>query len=478
MSLAARPQFALPRPSLAGAETDRLIRIGALFVAASLAVVTDFWILFPAVLLLYAIWRYIPTPGEAPVIKLALSYQWAQVFCGLIFYPLAGMPFRPGPDRMPFIILSFGCLTALFLGILVGFWLSARRGPQPPKIPYFFADWQLYLGYFGFVFGSGLIVAIAWEMESITQILLTLNYFKFAFLFLLLRRLIAQRNYSMATLIGALEILVGFTGYFGGFREAFAIILLVLFERFQPRRWQHWSAAAALMAAMVGSGVVWTGIKGRLRQHLDTGGADESILHRFDRVYLAAIDFATDTSEGKGAMETLEKLVDRMWTTNFPAMALERVPTQVPHSEGQFVSNAVMHVLRPRLFFPDKVALVTDSEKVRTYSGVWVAGAESNTSIAFGYAIESYIDFGVPIMFYPVFGFGVLFGLMYKFLVNNLVHRELAIASTVVITWSGLYLFERSWDRMLATTVLLFAVVGVTSLVAERLFQARNRRVY
>lgn len=64
-------------------------------------------------------------------------------------------------------------------------------------------------------------------------------------------------------------------------------------------------------------------------------------------------------------------------------------------------------VVTPRILFPDKGALLSDSEMVRTYSGVFVAGAEQGTSIAFGYAAEAYLDFGLPSMFVPSFLFGV-----------------------------------------------------------------------
>ena len=45
-----------------------------------------------------------------------------------------------------------------------------------------------------------------------------------------------------------------------------------------------------------------------------------------------------------------------------------------------------------------------------------VAGREDGTSIAFGYAAESYIDFGLPLMFLPVFGFGLFVGFCYALL--------------------------------------------------------------
>jgi hypothetical protein len=58
--------------------------------------------------------------------------------------------------------------------------------------------------------------------------------------------------------------------------------------------------------------------------------------------------------------------------------------------------SALKHLVTPRVLFPDKGILASDSEFVRKYTGIPVAGADQNTSIAFGYAAESYIDFGIP----------------------------------------------------------------------------------
>src|SRR5439155_11151925 len=107
--------------------------------------------------------------------------------------------------------------------------------------------------------------------------------------------------------------------------------------------------------------------------------------------------------------------------------------------------EAVEHILTPRVFFPDKPIVTSDSELVRRYAGVWVAGVEQNTSIAFGYAAESYVDFGVPMMFLPIAVFGFAMGLAYAALVRTVLHKELQVASVTVIFWLSLYLFERSW---------------------------------
>src|SRR5205823_8661918 len=117
----------------------------------------------------------------------------------------------------------------------------------------------------------------------------------------------------------------------------------------------------------------------------------------------------------------------------------------IPHTGGDLLGSASAHVVQPRIFFPDKPELPSDSDLVRKYSGVYVAGREQNTSIAFGYVAESYVDYGVPLMFAPIFVFGAVVGLIYGFFQRLIRHAEIRIPVVVVSFWLGLFLFERSW---------------------------------
>ena len=51
---------------------------------------------------------------------------------------------------------------------------------------------------------------------------------------------------------------------------------------------------------------------------------------------------------------TADRLVDRMWTVYYPALALKRVPGFLPHTRGEIFSAALVHIVTPRVFFPEK----------------------------------------------------------------------------------------------------------------------------
>jgi hypothetical protein len=110
---------------------------------------------------------------------------------------------------------------------------------------------------------------------------------------------------------------------------------------------------------------------------------------------------------------------------------------------------------------------------VRKYAGVFVAGVEQNTSIAFGYAIESYIDFGVPWMFAPVFLFGLVMGLVYEGLSRLLRIQELRVGIVALIFWLILYLFERSWVKTLGLAGTLIVYLGAPTFILDKYVRRR-----
>ena len=91
-----------------------------------------------------------------------------------------------------------------------------------------------------------------------------------------------------------------------------------------------------------------------------------------------------------------------------------------------------------------------------------------NTSIAFGYSAESYIDFGVPLMFVPVFAFGLLIGVCYTVFRSLIWHRELFVSFATVSFWISVYLFERSWATMLGVDVGFMVYLGGPMVLLDR----------
>ncbi|PYR73742.1 MAG: hypothetical protein DMF87_24790, partial [Acidobacteria bacterium] len=255
-----------------------------------------------------------------------------------------------------------------------------------------------------------------------------------------------------------IEVAVGFTGYFAGFREPLIMCVIAIFEVFNRRDVRHWAFAGVLALILAVSSIVWISVRGQLRQEIDDEVLSASRVERFDRARTLTSGLASEGASDYADATTT--LIDRLWAIKYPAMAIERVPALVPHTNGEMMRTALVHIITPRFLYPDKPDLVSDSELVRKYAGVKVAGLESNTSIAFGYVAESYVDYGLPWMFLPVIIFGLLVGVTFQMWLSVIQHRDLAIALNTVTYWLALYLFERSWAKMLGLTITLMVYLG------------------
>jgi len=75
---------------------------------------------------------------------------------------------------------------------------------------------------------------------------------------------------------------------------------------------------------------------------------------------------------------------------------------------------------------------------------------------------------GVPVMFIPVLLFGVFSGAAYIWFLRVLQHRELAVALVTVVFWMNLYLFERSWAKMMGLSLTMMVYLGGLSFLIDR----------
>ena len=238
---------------------------------------------------------------------------------------------------------------------------------------------------------------------------------------------------------------------------------LVVFDR---RRLQHWAILGMLTIALLSFGVLWMSIRSDYRFDLRNAAFAESSEARFTRIgELAAAWLREDRTE---LFEDLDSFVDRLWAIYYPALAVSRVPSVVPHTNGAILWRALENLVTPRLLFPDKGELESDSAMVIEYSGVQVPTPDEGTDIAFGYAAESYVDFGIPLMFLPVLMYGFLMGMAYHFWLRLISDRDLAVALVTVIFWMSLHFFERSWIRTLGLTVTMMVYLGGAAILFDQ----------
>ena len=176
-------------------------------------------------------------------------------------------------------------------------------------------------------------------------------------------------------LVVCIEIVLGITGFFAGFREPVVLAVLAVLEIFDRRNNRHWMAIGVGGVAAVMLGVLWMSIRVEYRR---STWRSTSSRRRARRAWSgSAHSPLVSSTANRPTCRAADTLVDRLWTVYYPALALARVPRVLPHTNGAIVGAAMVHIVTPRVFFPGKAELPSDSEKVRRYSGVHVAGREA-----------------------------------------------------------------------------------------------------
>jgi hypothetical protein len=436
------------------------------------------WLVPVSILTLWMCLKLTATGDRLYVLPLAATFQWSQTSLGVFYEGLLGrkVPTIDLSDYRPMVLIGLGCVLALSAGIKAG--LMTRKPPDPaqPRPDFAFSFGPLIIAYVGSVFVEGTLLAIAPNYPSLRQIITTLDTVRLGVLFLIMRRLCSPTpRWATLAMVLSVEIMMGITGFFAGFREPIVLAFLAVLEVFDRRNKQHWGAVTVAIVGVGVLGLVWMGIRRDYRrEYVEIDQFSNSRSTRVQRVSdLTSAFFKNDATE---VWQTADALVDRMWTVYYPALAIARVPSALPHTHGAILNDALTHIVTPRVFFPDKPELMSDSEKVRKYSNMRVAGRESNTSIAFGYAAEAYIDFGIPVMFVPVFCFGLFLGVMYAFFRSIIWHRELFVAFGTVAFWLSAYLFERSWATMLGVTMGFMVYLGPPTVLLDRFLLVRFAR--
>jgi hypothetical protein len=78
-------------------------------------------------------------------------------------------------------------------------------------------------------------------------------------------------------------------------------------------------------------------------------------------------------------------------------------------------------------------------------------------------------------MFVPVFIFGILIGLSYRFLSRHIKHFELRTGVIIVLVWSTLGVYEASWVMLIGPSITILAILGGGALLIDRALLDRNK---
>lgn len=417
-------------------------------------------------LALQLLWR----PGEPPALLFVVMFQWLQVttrvyhadFVGVEVSSLMLTPSAPGAMA---VALGLVALVTLTVGQRAGAgpWYPSQYDVGAERN--LFSPARLFVLYLG-LNGLGMIlVGMRWQFLGLSQAFGAVAQLKWVPLFALGHIAVASRRgrgwLLAATLI---EIVLGFGGYFGGFKIVFYVLILAALSARVRLSIGQTVLVGTLCSVVFGLSLVWTGIKPDYRAYLNQGEQQQIVLVSWE-------ERLTEFGRLAGALSpedfgpTLEKGMDRLAYVDLLAEALAYVPESTPHTGGTIWGAAIANVLAPRILFPAKPILESDSELASRYTGVNLASGDQGTNISLGYAAESYVDFGVPIMWFPIFLMGLLQGWSYRFFLSHSPSRLLGYGIAVAALLPALY-FETATVKYLGGTLFLILALGVVARYA------------
>jgi hypothetical protein len=442
MSLAATTGRTLrPRVSL----LSRHLQFATAALAAVAAISANPLLSLAGIGMLAWIWMGAIDSPPQTILAAYLSFQWLQVTMKIWLADVLGVSLGAaqiatfGPQALIFavpeetqsaVLLGLGCIGALSFGFRFTAPRIADFHPHADKLD----ARKLMALYIGLWVVSG--VTGPFVGGGLAQPLNVIGWLRFVPVVLLfVRWLTVPGSYSFLA-VSAMEIGTGFLGFFSGFRNIFFILGPFALASFRILRRRAFVMLFSALIAVVVLGSFWMSIKDAYRSALDLGSGSQAVsLPLADRLRFLA-QAAANTNPAQ-LVVGVEAMALRISYTDYLADVLRDVPAMIAYQDGRLWGKAFKNVLMPRLFFPNKPALPSDSERTMRYTGLALASGRQGTSISMGYVADSYVDFGVAGAIMVAASIGALYGLIVRHLTSLNSERD----STVVVAIMAILFF-------------------------------------
>lgn len=377
------------------------------------------WLTAYGVLVLFLILRMVWVAFAPAVLLFCLFYQWMQSFARVIQANLAGMQvnlFDNSPSAG--LAVSISLTAVLLITLLLNRFLKR-----------FSFSWDRMRKYLGEISQSRVILLWTFffalnpllnslRIGGLSQIIIPLLSIKWILFCLLFLIVLAQRKgwISIGAIFG-IELILGFTGFFSEFKVVIFYALIIGMSVIQSISFRNFIFALIFGSVLVPLALFWTSIKADYRGFANQGLQAQVVLVSRSEA-IAYIGKKLSNFDAQAALSSTDPLLSRLQYTQMIQYAIDYVPSRISHENGELWKAAVGHILMPRVLFPNKAPL-DDSEIASRYTGIQWAGALEGASIGLGYFGESYVDFGVMGMLFPIAAMAVLVGFIFSFFVSR-----------------------------------------------------------
>lgn len=426
-------------------------------------------------LLLAWVLRFLYRPGEPQILLLAGGFQWLQVSTKVLQANFQGVSVdqlnAPGGDLERATWLAIISLAVLVAGMRLA--IGPQRSSSAQLVVQqqagMLAPRRVYALYVAIAAAGVVALVIARVSPGLAQLALAFAGLKWAALFMLVY--VCQMHKGVAWMwisAFALELALGLGGYFSSFQTVFYVTLLGLIAAGRKLSLRQVVVLTVVVAALFMTALAWTAVKFSYRDYVSGGVSAQIVTRGYQERMLVLADMVLDLNQDDLTV-ALEDMANRISYVTIFGHTLGWVPGTVPHTGGVLWFGAVRHILMPRLLFPDKEPLPSDSEYTNAYSGLIFRSGDEGTSVSMGYVAEAYADFGIPLMFMAVLALGWIWGRVYRALVLRgkglaLFNQGLAIPVLLMLMQ-----FEASIIKVLGGVITGFIVAWLV----KRYFSGR-----
>ena len=342
------------------------------------------------------LWRL----GEPPILLLPAGIQVIQVVMPRLYANFLGVSMQDVSLVLGDTTAATWFALAAMLSLVVGMWCS-KRGMSASAALALHREARAWSPRGAFVFCVVTIVLAAmFEVlgtlfDGLRQPALACSGIQWTGIFVLACVCTAQRRgFGYLLIVTGLEVVKGFSGYFGDFRIVFFVLIVAIFAVRTKLRPLTVVTGITVGGTLLLMAIWWSAIKTDYRTFLDQGTGQQVVLVSLEE----RIEFLLNKLahvDGETIDDGFRRLALRLGYVDFLAATMRNVPSNVPFQDGQQIGATMMNVLQPRLFFPDKPPLPSDSDVLEKYTGIdFGASSGIGTSVSLGYLAELYVDFG------------------------------------------------------------------------------------
>ncbi|AZI25830.1 hypothetical protein EA772_10935 [Pedobacter sp. G11] len=410
--------------------------------------------------------------NESPFLFLGIMLQWASINIKVFYANFEGLKFEDVFDNYQHIQEAFFYSNIGLISIALGVFLIVKRYELKDQ-----GYAHLALSYDSRkIIPIYIIISLVYPFISegsfnfggLQQPISKLADFKWMVFFIFMLSCLYTKQFKLFTIIALAEVVISLTGFFSSFKDYFLVVfggIVVIYSK--DLKFKQVLPLAAITVSLVYMMIIWQYVKPDYRSYLSGGQLNQNVI-RSTGESLGKLGELIKNVDDDAINSGFKQTVDRLSYIDFFSATIDYVPRVVPHTHGRLWGDAIGRVLQPRIFFPDKAA-IDDSETTRTYSGIMVAGTEQGASISLGYMTENYIDFGMPGMFISLFIYGLVVGLVYKYVMTSSPNKLIGTAMIIPL-FILFYLFESALNKLIGGLLMYLLIYELIRRFALKKF--------